>query len=90
MHTHTHTHTRTHIHTRSPRLAGMTAGNGATVNTCGKYTIATKAFGSMASMPVGVNHAAFASDSTRIFVVGGRCVALLVRCLIGASESVDV
>ena len=43
-----------------------------TTNACGKYTIASNSFSSMASLPRGVNHAAYATDGTSIYVIGGR------------------
>ena len=50
---------------------GINSG-GATVNPCTQYTTATGLFSAMASMPVGVNHAAYATDGVRFFVFGGR------------------
>jgi hypothetical protein len=47
--------------------------NAVTVNKCGTYTLATQTFGSMAPLPLGVNHAAFAWDGQdSIFIAGGR------------------
>eukprot|EP00048_Salpingoeca_helianthica_P012495 m.182633 g.182633 ORF g.182633 m.182633 type:complete len:427 (-) comp15381_c0_seq21:342-1622(-) len=45
---------------------------GNTVSVCGSYKISTNAFGTFPNMPVGVNHAAFATDGARFFVFGGR------------------
>ena len=47
---------------------------GATISNCAMYGLASGTFTTMASMPVGVNHAAFACDGVRLYVVGGRCV----------------
>ncbi len=47
--------------------------SGATLTACMKYNMITKDFSSIASMPQGVNHAAFATDGDdKIFVLGGR------------------
>ena len=46
--------------------------NAVTVNTCGIYSLQWRVFSAMASLPVGVNHAAFACDGAKIYVAGGR------------------
>ena len=51
---------------------GVDSSDRCTTNACGTYTIATKTFGAMASMPNAVNHAAHATDGTKIYIVGGR------------------
>ena len=43
-----------------------------TVNSCGTYSMVTNTFGAMASMPQGVNHAAAATDGTKVYIAGGR------------------
>jgi hypothetical protein len=50
---------------------GIFQGN--TITMCGKYDLGSGTFGPMASIPVGVNHPAFATDgNNKIFIVGGR------------------
>ena len=44
-----------------------------TISGCGKYNLNTQLFSTMPSLPVGVNHAAFATDGVdKFFVIGGR------------------
>jgi hypothetical protein len=43
-----------------------------TINTCTKYNMGSQSFQSMSYMPVGVNHAAYATDGTNFYVIGGR------------------
>eukprot|EP00052_Salpingoeca_macrocollata_P019130 m.158124 g.158124 ORF g.158124 m.158124 type:complete len:517 (-) comp20873_c2_seq1:56-1606(-) len=43
-----------------------------TVDTCGTYDISQDRFDTFQNMPVGVNHAGFATDGNRLWVFGGR------------------
>jgi hypothetical protein len=45
---------------------------GGTISSCGSYNVITGASGSMANLPTGVNHAAAATDGTKIYIFGGR------------------
>ena len=46
-----------------------------TIASCGSYAMARGVFGAVPSMPVPVNHATYASDGSRMYVVGGRSVS---------------
>ena len=46
--------------------------NSGTTSTCGKYDINTGSFSTMNGLPRGVNHAAYATDGVKIYVIGGR------------------
>ena len=46
--------------------------NSATITNCATYNMVSKAFGPMASLPLGVNHAAVATDGSKIYIAGGR------------------
>ncbi len=57
-------------------------GNGITINTCAIYDMASKSFSNMPSLPVGVNHAAYTTDGTNIYVIGGRYVSFTILHLV--------
>eukprot|EP00048_Salpingoeca_helianthica_P012490 m.182472 g.182472 ORF g.182472 m.182472 type:complete len:430 (-) comp15381_c0_seq1:342-1631(-) len=51
---------------------GFNLGGGTTIKSCTQYNTLSKVWTTINDMPVGVNHAAFATDGFNMFVMGGR------------------